>query len=178
MENDASNFPCACNLPGRVMRVPYVIVANDAFPFNTHIMKPYSGQHTKGSTKRIFNDRLSRVRRIVDNEFEIVSSVFRGLRKPILLEPSKAQIIVMACATKKLYFQTNLTLLKEYLAMKRSWGAEDRTSTSFLLSTNIPQLSAQTAHDIRDELAAYLMTEEGKLSWQDKTSTSNKSDVD
>lgn len=58
-------------------------------------MKPYSGQHAKGSVKRVFNYRPSRSRRVVGNAFGILSSVFRVLRKPMLLEPEKAQFIVM-----------------------------------------------------------------------------------
>lgn len=179
MENNAANFPSACNLSGRVIRVPYVIVADDAFPLNTHIMKPYSGQHAKGSTKRIFNYRLSRARRIVENAFGIVSSVFRVLRKPMLLKPSKAQIIVMACVHLHNYLRKSSNSTQIYspqgvfdneengLVTPGSWRAENMPTTSFLPLRNIPRRSAQDAQDIRDELAAYFMSEEGKLSWQD-----------
>ena len=59
-------------------------------------MKVYSGQHAKGTKERIFNYRLCRARRMVESVFGVLSSVFRVLRKPMLLEPEKAQVIVMA----------------------------------------------------------------------------------
>lgn len=68
---------------------PYVFVADDAFVFGTHLLKPYHGLHEKGSDEIIFNYRLSRARRIVENVFEIIASVYRVFRVPMLLEPEK-----------------------------------------------------------------------------------------
>lgn len=84
-------------LPGRQKSVPYIMVGDDAFPLSIHMMKPYSGNHAKGSKERIFNYRLSRARRISENVFGILASVFRIFRKLILLEPEKAALVTMTC---------------------------------------------------------------------------------
>jgi hypothetical protein len=55
-------------------------------------MKVYPGQHPKGSKERIFNYRICRARTVVENVFGLASSVFRVLRKPILLEPEKLNL--------------------------------------------------------------------------------------
>lgn len=68
-------------LPGRDKCIPHIFVADDAFPLKQHIMKPYPGTQEKGSKTRIFNYRLSRARRVVENSFGIVSAVFKILRK-------------------------------------------------------------------------------------------------
>lgn len=179
MVNGAANFPAACNLPGRVMKVPYVIVADDAFPLHDNIMKPYSGQQPNGSSKRIFNYRLSRARRVVENAFGILSSVFRVLRKPMLLEPEKAQSVVMACLYLHNYLRKSSTSRQIYSPQELldsenkgrlisgSWRNEQET-TSFLPLKNIPRRSNRTAQDIRDEFSAYFMTENGKIPWQDE----------
>ena len=77
--------------------VPFVFVADNAFPLTEHCMKPYPD---KGLTdqKRIFNYRLSRFRRVTENAFGIMTSVFRifSTSRPINLHPDKVTSIVMA----------------------------------------------------------------------------------
>nr|CAI5856995.1 unnamed protein product [Callosobruchus analis] len=82
LQNNELNLPGDQNLPGRQQTMPFVFVADDAFPLQRHIMNPYAGTHAKGAPKRIYNYRLSRARRIVENAFGILSAVFRVLRKP------------------------------------------------------------------------------------------------
>ena len=50
--------------------LPYVFVADDAFPLGEHCMKPYA-QTNLSDRKRIFYYRLSRMRRISENVFGI-----------------------------------------------------------------------------------------------------------
>jgi hypothetical protein len=45
-------------------------------------MKPYATDLNKGSPKRVFNYRLSRARRIVENALGLLVAVFRIFRKP------------------------------------------------------------------------------------------------
>ena len=56
--------------------VPFVFVADHTFPLTTGIMKPYAD---KGLTdkKRFLDTVLSRYRRVTDNAFGIMASVFR-----------------------------------------------------------------------------------------------------
>jgi hypothetical protein len=74
-----------------------VFLGDDAFSLNQNLMKTYPAEQKKGSKKRICNYRLSRARRIIENVFGIMSSVFQVLRKPMLLSPEKATIIIMTC---------------------------------------------------------------------------------
>jgi hypothetical protein len=78
IENSENNLylPQDEALPGRTIPVLYVIVADDAFPLTRHTMKPYATDLNKGSPKRVFNYRLSRARRIVENAFGLLASVF------------------------------------------------------------------------------------------------------
>lgn len=94
------HLPPPDNLNNREKNVPYVFIADDAFPLRENIMKPYSGLQQKGSIKRSYNYRICRARRVVENVFGILSTVLRVLRRPILLEPEKAQIVTMACINK------------------------------------------------------------------------------
>lgn len=111
-------IPSKRSLPGRDVDVPLVIVADDAFAMSDRIMKPFVGRHSKGSIERAFNYRHSRARRVIENVFGIMSSVFRVLRKPMLLQPETARWVTLACAylhnflrknsSKRLYSNDNV----------------------------------------------------------------------
>ena len=62
-------------------------------------MKIYPGQHPKSSIERNLKYRICRARRVVENVFGLASSVFRVLRKTVLLEPEKAQLVAMTIAS-------------------------------------------------------------------------------
>lgn len=78
--------------------MPYVLVADSGFALTENMMKSYPGNHDVGTTRRIFNYRLSRARRIVENVFGILDVVFRIFRTPTTLQPYNAEV-VMACVT-------------------------------------------------------------------------------
>lgn len=97
LDNGCLNFPEDKCLQGRSgTALPYTLVADDAFPLSRRIMKPYS---SRGLTveKRIFNYRLSRARRCIENAFGILANRFRVLLHTINLCPSKVEDIVLAC---------------------------------------------------------------------------------
>ena len=91
------NVPLLSVLPGNDTLVPYVLVADDAFLLTSYLIKPYGGEVPKGSPKRVFNYRLSRARHIVENAFGVLASVFRIFRKPLIVKPSTAEHITLAC---------------------------------------------------------------------------------
>ena len=96
LEANTLSIPKPTNPPGCSNALPYVIVADDAFPLKTYILKPYS-QRGLTKEKRIFNYRLSRARRIVENAFGILANRFRIFMSPIPLVPEKVETITMAC---------------------------------------------------------------------------------
>lgn len=89
------NIPSAIPLPERQTAVPFVLVGDDAFAMNQHLLKPYAVRNLSG-TQRIFNYRLSRARRIIENVFGIMSAIFRVLRSRILLDAQKTTKITKA----------------------------------------------------------------------------------
>lgn len=83
LEQNALNLPAPRPLPSRTSPVPYVIVADDAFPLKPYIMKPYPFRN-QPMAKRVFNYRLSRAQRM-ESAFGILAARFRVLRSPICL---------------------------------------------------------------------------------------------
>ncbi|KAA0198255.1 putative nuclease [Hyalella azteca] len=76
----------------------HVIIADNTFPLTTSIMKPFS-KRDFSAVERIFNYRLSRARRVVDNAFGILAARFEVFRKEIELDVSTTDLIVRAACT-------------------------------------------------------------------------------
>nr|CAI5843492.1 unnamed protein product [Callosobruchus analis] len=158
--------------------LPYVIVADDAFSLSQYLMKPYPGTHKKGGKERHFNYRLSRARRVVENVFGIMSSIFRVLRNPMLLNPQKATNIVMACSLLHNFLRKSRTSSSRYTPpgtfdsdndgriIPGTWRQDIDNVSSLLPLRNIPRKSGAQAKQIRETYAEYFATV-GKLPWQD-----------
>ena len=73
MNNELLNLPPPERLPGTNKEFPYMFVGDEAFPLKEFMMKPYS-LASLGPTERIFNYRLSRAHRIVENAFGIATT--------------------------------------------------------------------------------------------------------
>ena len=56
--------------------LPHVVVADDAFPSKTYMMKSYAFKNLC-TEKRVFNYHLSSARRVVENAFGILAKRFR-----------------------------------------------------------------------------------------------------
>ena len=76
IEQNSLNIPSVSELPNDGRKLPYVIVGDDAFPLKNYLIKPYPHQHLSRE-KRIFNYRLSRAQRVVENTFAILANRFR-----------------------------------------------------------------------------------------------------
>lgn len=178
LEANTLKLPPPKNLPGRDKNVPYVFVADEAFQLSCNIMKPYGGSQEKGSIKRSFNYRLSRSRRIVENAFGIVSSIFRVLRKPMLLEPDSAVLVVMACIHLHNFIRKNNTFknmvhppimfdceTEGHGLSEGNWRRYVGNLTSFLPLTRIARRPSNFAEEIRQEFAEYF-SNNGRVPWQ------------
>ena len=65
--------PAAEPLPSDDHPMPYFLIGDGAFSLHTWLMKPFSGRMLPDN-QRIFNNRLSRARRVVENAFGIMAN--------------------------------------------------------------------------------------------------------
>ena len=73
--------------------LPYVLLGDDGFALDVNLMKPFLHISAMGGEK-IFNYRLSRARRTVENAFGLRCAKFRVLLKSLELGVSKAMQVV------------------------------------------------------------------------------------
>lgn len=97
MEKGLLHLPPPRCLPGRIKEIPFVIVGDEAFPLKPNIMKPCAAR-TMNKDRRMYNYRLSRARRIVENAFGILANRFGVFKKTIALSPEKTTNIVLAAS--------------------------------------------------------------------------------
>lgn len=97
--NCTFGFPEDCALPGTDIKVPHVILGDQAFRLHKHILRPFSQKSAKGDSKKtIFNYRLSRARRVTENAFGLLSKVFRVFFQPININTTTCDdLIIVAC---------------------------------------------------------------------------------
>lgn len=132
-------------------------------------MKPYPFRNLNVE-QRVFNYRLSRGRRVIENDFGICASRFKILRRPIDVEPSKAIKIVLAiCA------------LHNFLIVKNGHRSGDVdqevdgvlvTGAQNSMIFALPRLNAgcpsEMATNIRSRYANYFSTPHGAVPWQNQ----------
>ena len=82
IESDSLAIPMpetyeSCN----VDPLPYFLVGDEIFPLKTWLMQPFPGKLNE--QQRVFNYRLSRDRRVIENTFGILVARWRIFSKPI-----------------------------------------------------------------------------------------------
>lgn len=84
---------CATN-PNRIL--PYTFVSDKAFAMRNDFIKPYRREGLN-KERRIFNYRLSKARRMIENTLGILASRFRIFDTSINLKLKNIDIVVFAC---------------------------------------------------------------------------------
>lgn len=101
-------MPLSADLPNSSVHLPYAIMVDDAFPLCSRIMKPYP-QKDLTVKRRIFNYRLSRARRVVENAFGVLACRFRVFGQPMNTSIENINHIVIAsCSLHNKLTKTNL----------------------------------------------------------------------
>lgn len=180
MQNNVLQLPQAEPLRERNTSIPYFLVADDAFAMKPYIMKPYPFRDLP-APQRIYNYRLSRARRVVENAFGILANRFRILRRPINLHPEKVTSIVLAICTLHNFLLSTNEARSHYvnqgsvdhedptthIVTPGEWRQETGAQNAFLpLQCTSEHNYSNAAKDIRKELTEYFMTTTGEVQWQ------------
>ena len=75
-----------------------MFLGDDAFPLRENLLKPFSRFAALTETQKVFNYRLSRARRVVENAFGIRVSRFRVFAGSIALKmDTTVDLVFAAC---------------------------------------------------------------------------------
>lgn len=130
----------------------------------------------------IYNYRLSRARRVVENAFGILASRFQIYRAPFNLHPDKVETLVLATISLHNYLRTTSCTRKIYSPLGTfdtadpvngeiyagSWRRQNMKPDGLLsLSPSKVRNAKLTTKAIREEICEYV-NREGYVPWQRK----------
>ncbi|XP_017472696.1 PREDICTED: putative nuclease HARBI1 isoform X1 [Rhagoletis zephyria] len=176
LADNTINFPPRRPLPNEADPMPFVIIADDAFPLKPYILKPFSYREQVMSHK-IFNYRLSRARNVVENVFGICAARFRILRRPMDVKPENAKTIVLAiCVIHNFLISRNSSYLTRTDTDNETNGELVAGNWRLELGPNGKLISlrasttlgrpADDAINVRAAFMEYFMTPYGEVPWQ------------
>lgn len=121
--------------------------------------------------KRIFNYRLSRARRIVENAFGRMAAIWRIFYTRIPLSPDKADSLVMACCALQNYVLKHRTLAystdTDAYVMDGTWRAEAAARGGMRRLRVVGGNVAREPQVVRERFKNYFMNE-GAVDWQER----------
>lgn len=154
--------------------LPYVFVADDAFPLRCDMIKPFRQIDLISHERKIYNYRVSRARRIVENAFGILASRFRIFHTQINLEPHRIESVVMACCVLHNFLMSSS---RNFYAPSDCYDQEDRENGTITpglntMQSNMNHLNSRNygnitnaAKMVRQDFINYF-NNEGSVPWQ------------
>lgn len=171
-------IPLSSRLSHNDKILPYVFIGDEAFAMRPDFLKPYPRDKLNKET-RIFNYRLSRARRVVENAFGIMASRFRVLQTAINMNVSNIDVVVLACCVPHNFLRkkcpqsySNSEVLDSENVDDGSvhLGARCNPDTMHDLQRGRRGLVLEDAKKIRDQFKIYF-NNEGSVPWQEKAIT-------
>lgn len=174
LEKKALNIPTEERLHNSPRILPYVFLADDAFPLRKDMMKPFRHNDLDSRIKKIYNYRTSRARRIVENAFGILAARFRIHRTQMNMSPESIGSVVRAtCALHNYLMSSSLNSYAPLECFDSEYyeegtitsGLTTKDSTLEPLQRTTQGRTIQTANQIRSQFMTYFVTE-GKVPWE------------
>lgn len=161
---------------------PFVFVGDEAFPLTHYLMRPFP-KRGLNYAKRIYNYRLSRARRTIENAFGIMCMKWRIYRRAIDTDVVVAENIVKATVCLHNWLRkadlngaTHKYITPDMIDQEDATGkiipGAWRQAGDFGALQRIPKTGtnnyARYVNDIRNKFCDYF-NNEGRVDWQDSS---------
>ena len=145
--------------------MPYVIVGDEAFPLKTWLMRPFPGRNNT-EEKRVFNYRLSRARRIVENAFGILAARWRIFHRKIQLQPNSVDKVILATCVLHNYLQNITTGAAESDGTLLEATNDVGECLGFTDLAGVGHHASDNAYQVREKFMKYFNSDVGAIPWQ------------
>lgn len=180
LEKNTICLPPELYLPRTNIAVPFALVGDEGFPLKKFLMRPYARRNLVNNQQRVFNYRLSRARRIIENAFGILVARWQIFQGSMRFKVETAETIVQAtCCLHNFIISTNSSnnhyIQEDVLDREDANGELIEGNWRNLISqhpainrigrvgANIGSIAAMRQRDI---LAQYFISAEGSIPWQ------------
>ena len=180
-EDGSMSLPQPEHLPGcGLPQLPFYLVGDEIFALKPWLLRPYPGKNIK-EEESIFNYRLSRARRVIENCFGILVARWRIFCRAIQAKVETVQAIVQAAICLHNYLRQTDTasycpagfvdsfddsgniLPGEW---RRITSADEDSSALRNLPAARGTRYRNYALDVREALKAYVNSDQGAVPWQ------------
>ena len=171
LTSNSLDLPSSSTISGISSKIEYHIVGDDAFPLTMRIMKPYPHRNLV-KEKRIYNYRLSRARKVVENAFGILAHRWRDFLTKIKLSPDKVtNVILAACCLHNFMVEKNKAGYaaaadlenSDHSVSRGSW----RSDAALTILQPTPSHNASRNAKLQRDLLANYVNDCGSVPWQD-----------
>ena len=177
LQNNSLPLPSDRPLPGTSSpNVPFVFVGDEAFPLKLNMMRPYPRKNLT-QAQSIYNYRLSRARRVIENSFGILAARWRIFCRPIIADPERVVTYTKAAIALHNYLRTYESCVYcppgfvdgedgSGNLIQGSWREEDSSRALVPLRHVGGNRYSVTAYAVRDIFRDYFCSPAGEICWQ------------
>jgi hypothetical protein len=174
--NNEMNLPQPRPLTSNGESLPYVLVGDEAFQLINYLLRPYPGKNLT-EQRTIYNYRLSRARRTIENTFGIIVSRWRILKRPIICSVAKSMKIIQAIVCLHNWIRKQDIDVNQYVTptiidrehsegfIPGSWREDMHNSALININRTGSNNCSHNAMEIREQFCEYF-NNEGAVSWQ------------
>jgi len=149
-QNRTMNVPVGQPLPNQQEPTSYVLLGDEAFPLKPYLMRPFPYRQSRQElTKDMFNYRLCRARRVVENAFGILSKKFRIYSRPLEINVDTVNTVVLTTCILHNFLRVNTSGDTDYFEYIEQELQPDLNSLEILI--NDARRGSNEAFEVRNK---------------------------